>query len=86
MLPLASTTSQDSDVAIGCGGLSAFAHGDERRAGAWLSAQVLADVVDFASTLAVRERLPPRGARFALLAAGVGVVVGSAAAFPLASR
>ena len=57
-----------------------------RGAGAWIGAQVLADAADFASTLAVRERLPPRGARFALLVAGVSVVAGSAAAFSLAGR
>src|SRR3954451_516403 len=43
--------------ALGCGGLSALARGDER--GARIGAHVLADAVDFASTLAVRERLPP---------------------------
>ena len=56
--------------ALGCGGLSPLGRGDARGR-AWIGAQILADAADFASTLAVRERLPPRGARFALLVAGV---------------
>src|SRR3954451_14258722 len=37
------------DLALGCGGRSALARGDERGARAWIGVQVLADAAHFAS-------------------------------------
>lgn len=74
------------DVGLGCGALTALVRGDERSAGVWLCAQVLADCTDLVATLLARGRLPARGVRLALLFASTGTAAGSLAAAGLTAR
>ncbi len=68
------------DIALGGGAALALIRRDDA-ARAWLGAQALADVVDFAGTLAARDRLPEAGVRMTLgLAGGSAVIAATAAA------
>ena len=68
------------DVALGAGALCALARGKPREARIWVASNALADATDFAATWAARDRLPRRGARFALAVAGVSTAIATAAA------
>ena len=68
------------DVALGGGALLALARGEPRDARIWVAGHALADATDFAATWAARERLPQRGARLALVVAGLSTAVATAAA------
>jgi hypothetical protein len=67
------------DVALGLGALWALA-GPGRGARAWFLAHALADAVDTGATLAARDRLPRRRARFALTVGGGSTAIALAAA------
>lgn len=68
------------DVALGGGAAIALVRGDGS-ARAWLGAQALVDVADFAGTLAARDWLPENGVRATLaLAGGSALIAGAAAA------
>ena len=67
------------DVALGGGAAIALVRADGS-ARAWLGAQALADVADFAGTLATRDRLPESGVRATLVLAGASALIAGAAA------
>jgi len=69
------------DIALGAGGAWALAREDVHAARLLLAGQALADVADFAGTLAVRDRLPAGSARWTPILAGLSAAaVGVAAA------
>jgi hypothetical protein len=49
----------------------------------WFAAQALADTPDFASTLAVKDELPPSGVKLGAVLAGASAVLAAAAALLL---
>jgi hypothetical protein len=67
------------DVVLGGGAALALIR-EDGSARAWLGAQALADVVDLAGTLAVRDRLPQGGFRATVALAGVSAVLTGASA------
>jgi hypothetical protein len=73
------------DVALGAGALRALrsGDGDPRQ---WLAAQAVADVVDFAATLAVADRLSRAQRGFALAMAGGSAAIAIAGAVALDGR
>jgi hypothetical protein len=65
------------DLAIGAGALAAL--GGEGSLRPWLLAGLLADVTDFAATLADRDGLPGTAVPVVAAAAGAGVALGAIA-------
>jgi hypothetical protein len=68
------------DVALAGGALRAVVRGDARELRAWMVAHTVSDLADLVATWAARDDLPARRARFAMMIAGVSVLVGGAAA------
>jgi hypothetical protein len=68
------------DVALGAGALRALARGDALEARAWVTGHAICDFADLLATWSARDDLPKRGARLAMLIAGVSTLAGVAAA------
>jgi len=69
------------DIGLGAGAAVALFDENDDAAVLLLAGQALADVVDFAGTLAVRDRIPPSGLKITLGLAGLsGLAAGAAAA------
>lgn len=66
------------DLALGLGSLSALGRPAEARR--WMLAQALADGVDLAATLRVRDKLASRPRKLAIGVAGASTAVAAAAA------
>ena len=71
------------DLSLGGGALVALLEGDEAQARRWFGAQAVADAVDLAATLRVRDGLPTSGFRFGTAMAGASTAIALAAALGL---
>jgi hypothetical protein len=63
------------DLGLGVGALVALRRSDASEARRWMLAHTLADGADLVATLAAKDRLPGRPARFATLVAGASTAV-----------
>jgi hypothetical protein len=68
------------DLTLAVGGLAALRARDPRATRAWFGAQAVADAVDLAATVAVRDSLPRSGFLFGSAMAGASTAIAVAAA------
>jgi hypothetical protein len=71
------------DIALALGALRALGTRRFDEARVWIAGHALADGVDLAATLAVRDDLPARPRRLALAVAGVSTLIGATSALTL---
>jgi hypothetical protein len=70
------------DLAMGVGALVAINNG---RGSSWMAAHAVADVVDLASTVALRQHLPAKGVRQTVIVAGASALACATSAVALMS-